>query len=134
MDIRKISSEKTLDIRHKVMWPHKNIDFVRVPEDEFGIHYGLFQEGELLSIVSVFITEEEAQFRKFATLVEAQGKGYGSKLLSYVIEELKKQGIKKIWCNARVAKKEFYKKFGLKETGKIFTKEEVDYEIMELTF
>lgn len=134
MDIRKISSEKTLDIRHKVMWPHKNIDFVRVPEDEFGIHYGLFQEGELLSIVSVFITGEEAQFRKFATLVEAQGKGYGSKLLSYVIEELKKQGIKKIWCNARVTKKEFYKKFGLKETGKIFTKEEVDYEIMELTF
>ena len=134
MDIKKISSEKTLDIRHKVMWPHKNIDFVRVPEDEFGIHYGLFQEGELLSIVSVFITGEEAQFRKFATLVEAQGKGYGSKLLSYVIEELKKQGIKKIWCNARVTKKEFYKKFGLKETGKIFTKEEVDYVIMELTF
>ena len=134
MEIRKISSEETLEIRHKVMWPHKNIDFVRVPEDEFGIHYGLFHEDELLSIVSVFITGEEAQFRKFATLEKSQGKGYGSKLLSFVIEELKKQGMRKIWCNARVNKKEFYKKFGLKETGKMFTKEEVEYEIMELSF
>ena len=32
--ILKIQPEETLDIRHKVMWPNKSIDYVRLPNDD----------------------------------------------------------------------------------------------------
>lgn len=33
--------------------------------------------------------DERAQFRKFATLQQEQGKGYGSQMLNYTIQEEK---------------------------------------------
>ena len=37
-------------------------------DDEDGLHFGLFNKEKLVSVVSLFIDGEEAQFRKFATL------------------------------------------------------------------
>lgn len=131
MPIQEITPEETLNIRQKVMWPDKPIDFVRVPEDQHGTHYGLFEEGRLISIISLFYTDNSLQFRKFATLTEEQGKGYGRLLLNFVIEKAKEQGIQRIWCNARLHKKEFYEQFGLKTTLETFDKEGVSYVVME---
>jgi len=39
--------------------------------------------------------------------------------------------VKKIWCNARKNKGNFYKKFGLEETNTSFIKDGKDYVIME---
>jgi hypothetical protein len=48
------------------MWPNKSIDYVKLPNDQDGQHFGLFIKGELVSIVSAFIFSDEVQFRKFA--------------------------------------------------------------------
>jgi hypothetical protein len=50
MEIREIKSEETWEIRHKEMWPEKPLDFVKLPQDQDGIHYGLFVKEELVSI------------------------------------------------------------------------------------
>ena len=89
MTIKEVSVDQILPIRQQVMWHDKSIDFVRVPEDENGIHFGLFVEENLISVVSVFIHGQEAQFRKFATLEQFQGKGYGSRLLEYIFDFLR---------------------------------------------
>ncbi len=131
MDIRAIQPEDTYDIRQKVMWPDKSIEFVKVEEDKEGNHFGLFEGDELVSIVSLFYKNQEVQFRKFATLIEYQGKGYGTKLLEFVFKKAENKGVKRIWCNARCNKTAFYAKFGMKETAFFFTKEGVDYVVME---
>ncbi|MDR4889753.1 GNAT family N-acetyltransferase [Fredinandcohnia sp. QZ13] len=129
--IKIIDKEKAWEVRHKVMWPDKDFDYIKLEVDDIGIHYGLFVEDELISVISLFVNHHEAQFRKFATLQHAQGKGYGSRLLDFVINEAKNQGLNRIWCNARQNKIDFYKKFGLQETSHRFTKGGKSYAIME---
>jgi predicted GNAT family N-acyltransferase len=132
LNIIPIFKEQTWQLRQKVMWPDKPIDYIKLPNDDTNIHYGLFTENKLVSIITLEIEQDQAQFRKFATLQEQQGKGFGSNLLKYVISEAKKLGVKKLWCNARQNKAPFYQKFGLKKTEKMFEKSGIWYVIMEI--
>jgi len=95
------------------------------------MHFGLFREKELLSIISLFIEEDRAQFRKFATLLEEQGKGYGSRLLGFLLEEVEQHSLNSIFCNARIERTAYYEKFGLKRTEEYFEKGGRKYVIME---
>jgi GNAT superfamily N-acetyltransferase len=132
MEIRRINFQETWAIRHVVMWPQEKMDYVKINDDINGIHFGTFEDGVLVSVISLFIEAETAQFRKFATLKEFQGKGIGSELLSFTINYCRNNGIKKLHCNARVEKTNFYKRFGLEESGKCFKKNGKQYIIMEL--
>ncbi|MBD8488847.1 GNAT family N-acetyltransferase [Echinicola sp. CAU 1574] len=131
IEILHITPEETWDLRNRVMWPDKPVDYVKLEEDQNGLHFGLEVEGSLVSIISVFINSGKAQFRKFATDATQQGMGYGSQLLQFVIEDLIDRGVTSIWCNAREEKTGFYEKFGLRKTDKTFVKGGIDYVIME---
>lgn len=130
MKIIQISAEDTWEIRHRVMWPNKDIDFIKTENDENGVHYGIIEDKTIISVITLFIDEDKAQFRKFATLEEKQGRGYGTRLLSHALEEAAKLGVRYIWCNARKEKVDFYKKFGLIETDEEFERSGVEYVIM----
>ncbi|MBX4160470.1 GNAT family N-acetyltransferase [Priestia megaterium] len=134
MNVQMITKEQAWEVRHIVMWPDKDFSYVQLKDDPSGMHYGLFEKGELKSVVSLFITGDEAQFRKFATLKEEQGKGYGSHLLKEVLFKVKNLGIRRVWCNARENKVPFYQAFKMKETTRIFTKSSTRYVVMELFF
>ena len=133
-EIKQITVSETLQIRHKVMWPDKPITYVELPDDENARHFGLFINDEITSIISLFIKENEVQFRKFATLIEFQGLGYGTILLEKIISLIKKEGVTRLWCNARVEKSKFYEKFNLKTTNEKFKKGGIEYIIMEHFF
>lgn len=113
------------------MWPDRPLDFVKLTNDEIGSHYGLLLNKKLISIISIFESENMIQFRKFATLHEYQGEGYGTLLLNFVIQLAKQKKYEKIWCNSRADKVNFYSKFGLVKTDKFFKKEEINFIIME---
>ncbi|WP_299442879.1 GNAT family N-acetyltransferase [uncultured Aquimarina sp.] len=133
-EIVEITSEQTLNIRHKTMWPDKPIDYVRVVNDHEGRHFGLFINDKMISVISLFIINEEAQFRKFATLADYQGKGFGTILLKKIMSIAEDENIHKIWCNARIDKSNYYAKFGMILTDDKFTKDGIEYIIMEKTF
>lgn len=132
MRIRTIQPSETWEIRHKVMWPDKPVEFVQLEEDNLGSHFGVFEQEKLVSIVSCFVVNQEMQFRKLATLEEYQGKGIASELLNYIFKIAKEQDLRKIWCNARSNKKSFYEKFGMIDRGEIFVKEGQEFTIMEI--
>ncbi|KQO21577.1 GNAT family acetyltransferase [Flavobacterium sp. Leaf82] len=132
MEIREIESSQTWQIRHEVMWPNQPFEFVQLEEDDLGMHFGVFDQQKLVSIVSCFITNDEMQFRKLATLEDFQGKGIASKLIIYILELAKQKNLKKVWCNARSNKKTFYEKFGMVDTHKIFNKAGQEFTIMEI--
>ena len=131
MEIRKILAEQTLDMRHKVMWPDRDIEYVKLKDDPKGMHFGLFIDDTMVSVISAFTDGDSAQLRKFATIKKEQGKGYGSYLFNGVVKILKTVGIKRGWLNARVTKISFYEKKGLVETGSRFEKGGEEYSIME---
>ncbi|WP_047414532.1 GNAT family N-acetyltransferase [Cellulophaga sp. Hel_I_12] len=131
INIKKITAVETYPLRHAVLWPEQPISYIQLAEDTKGIHFGLFKNKQLVSVISLFIDGESAQFRKFATHTEEQGRGYGTDLLQHTIDFATTENIKLLWCNARADKTNFYKKFGFKETSKTYIKKGVKFIILE---
>ena len=132
MKIEAIKASETWEIRHKVMWPDQPFEFVQLEEDNAGLHFGVFDQDKLVSVVSCFIANTEMQFRKLATLEEYQGKGIATLLLNHILKLAKEKGLRTVWCNARTNKKSFYEKFGMMATGKTFIKSGQEFSIMEI--
>lgn len=130
--IRQISAQETWPIRREVMYPNEKIETVRIENDESGLHYGYFIENQLVSVVSLFFSANEAQFRKFATLQNYQGRGIGTTLLRHLIEHCKQKKISRLWCNARAEKQGFYTGFGLNSCSDPFEKGGISYITMEM--
>lgn len=130
-EIEQIAPIVTRRLRQDVLYPNQPIDSILLEEDDTGIHFGLYEENKLIAVVSLFIRGQEAQFRKFATDTNYQNRGYGSKLLQYIIHYANTEGVQKIWCNARTSAVLFYKKHGLTTSGESFVKGEIEYIKME---
>lgn len=129
--IEQIPAELTWQIRRKVLYPGMDPEISRLPDDEQGMHLGLFDNNVLISVVSLFKDGSSMQFRKFATIDEYQRQGYGSELLEYVLEVSKTEGCLRIWCNARKNASGFYSKFGFSNTDQAFQKNGHEFVIME---
>lgn len=134
MFISEVDYQDILNIRQQVMYPHKDIDFVKLSDDDKALHIGVFENNTLMSAMSIFIEERDVQFRKLATRIDMQNKGYGSALMKWLIDYAMDMKLERLWCNARVEAAAFYSRFGYKKTEKYFSKDGVDYVIMEKTF
>ncbi|MET7030347.1 GNAT family N-acetyltransferase [Sediminicola luteus] len=129
--IKTIPAPATWSLRQAVMWPDKPLDYIKLPHDHLGLHFGLFRDEELVTVASLFIIDDNAQFRKLATKTSEQGKGYGSHMLQHLLKVAHSKGVEKIWCNARKEKTGFYHKLGLIETTQTFSKGNINYVVME---
>ena len=149
ISVAKIPVESTLPLRHTVLWPHKDISYVRLPEDDAGHHYGAFlspTDTAPKAVISVFIeplpsldrdSDPElveltllpaARFRKFACDVTYQGQGIGTALLRHAFDAARADlGCAVIWCDARLATKGWYERRGMRTFGSTFFKGEVEY-------
>ncbi|ASV32316.1 GNAT family N-acetyltransferase [Maribacter cobaltidurans] len=131
MLIKSVSAETTWPIRHEVMWPELPMDFVKLENDSKGKHYAIFVNDNIVSCISLFIEGDSAQFRKLATTPQHQRKGCASALINHVKMVCYQDNIKRLWCNARVDKANFYENFGMAKTNKFFTKAGLEFVIME---
>ena len=134
MLFQQIEAAITWPLRQEVMWPDQPMSYVRLPHDEEGIHFGGFIDHQLITVCSLFINGNEAQFRKLAVKQAFQGKGLGTRMLHHVFRYAQQQGVRRIWCNARYTKRHFYDRFNMRETNKTFQKGGIDYVIMECYF
>ena len=134
--IRKISGSRTWPIRHRVMYPEMSPESVILPQDREGMHFGLFlPDDRLIAVISLFEGENgHYQFRKFATENAEQGKGYGTALLTYIIDLCRCRNATRLWCNARISASAFYSRYGFTKTDITFSKDGHDFVIMERMF
>jgi predicted GNAT family N-acyltransferase len=129
--IEQITQELTWKIRQKELNPELPLSAIKLEEDDLGMHLGLFHNNKLITVVSLFEYGDVLQFRKFATDSEHQKMGFGKQMLAYILNYAKDKQFKKVWCNARTSASKFYQIFGFKETDKTFSKNGIDYVIME---
>ncbi|PRP79237.1 hypothetical protein PROFUN_13030 [Planoprotostelium fungivorum] len=144
VSIRSIESQSTMDIRHRVLWPDQPIEYVILPEDEKGFHFGAFLEisCDPVAVISLFregLPRGESshegsdetntvRFRKFACAREHQGHGIGSQLLQHVFQVARNDlAAQTIWCDARRQTQEWYERRGMKQFGDPFWKGGVEY-------
>ena len=131
LSIEQIRPELTWRLRRDVLYPGEPIYRMEMDEDNHGYHFGAFADNQLVAVVSVFLEGKSAQFRKFAVVPEAQGQGVGKALLNYITDFAISEGCKRLWCNARSTAVGFYAKYGFIQTTNGFTRNGIDYEIME---
>lgn len=129
--IDEVTYDKILAIRQEVMYPDKDLEFVKVENDGQGLHLGFYEEGEPVSIVSLFLKDRELQFRKLATLTSMQGQGYGTKLMKWILDYARDMKFERVWANARVDALDFYRQLGFEETDNRFSKNGYDYVVIE---
>jgi len=130
--IEQIRADLTWRIRHEAMYPNLSMELVKLENDPEGTHFGLFADDKLVSVVSVFHWDRIYQFRKFATISNAQNLGYGSILLKHLMDYVREMGGTKLWCNARCSAHSFYQKFGFSKMDQTSKKHGIDFVIMEL--
>lgn len=135
MLIRQIKPEETYALRHEVLWPEKPFEYVILNEDSEGQHFGAFRDTGLVAVISLFVENGVARFRKFATRADCQRQGVGTHLLNHVIQESRKLGAHTLWCDARLSAADFYQRFGMEAEGAVFYKGEIPYSkyVLKLT-
>jgi len=125
--IRPILASQTYSLRHRVLWPDKPPEYVQLPEDEVGQHFGAFRQQELVAVISLFVENEVGRFRKFATEPALQGQGIGTALLRHVVAEATRLGARTLWCDSRQAAADFYRRFNMEPEGAAFYKGDIPY-------
>ncbi|MHB1146811.1 MAG: GNAT family N-acetyltransferase [Lutibacter sp.] len=125
--IKEISAEETFPIRLEVL--RKNIPLPHEFNGDFDsetFHLGAFKKEELIAVSSYMKASNknfegsQYQLRGMATLTEYQGFGAGKLMLEMAVQILKEKNSNVLWCNARIAAVEFYKKQGFQTIGEKF--------------
>ena len=125
--IKEISTQETFPIRLEVL--RKNIPLpyeFNGDYDSETFHLGAFKDEELIAVSSYMEASNsnfegnQYQLRGMATLTEYQGFGAGKLMLQKAFLILKEKNINVLWCNARIAAVDFYKKQGFQTFGEKF--------------
>lgn len=127
--ISRVSASEVYPIRQQVLRPDQPPESAVYPRDELEstYHIGVFEEGSLVGIVSLYPEGPEGyemdnawRVRGMAVLPEHHGRGFGSKLLQACMAYAAAHGGKALWCNARVIARPFYELRGLTIDGEEF--------------
>jgi GNAT superfamily N-acetyltransferase len=129
--IEQIRPELTWRLRQEVLYTDGKLAEMAMDEDAEGYHFAAFKDNFIVAVVSAFNRGNSFQFRKFAVAPADQKMGVGSTLLNYITTFAQNEGAKILWCNARLAAIPFYLKHGFVHTGKLFSKNGFDYEVLE---
>ena len=127
IEIVKLSAEKTIAIRHSVLWPDKQPHFCILEDDDTGLHFGAKVDNKLVCVASLFWHGNNIRLRKFATLRAFQGQRIGSQILQFMLDEMKEKAAVVFFCDARTTAESFYNKFGLQKSGEAFDKSGITY-------
>lgn len=127
MTISEAPLSEVWQLRQEVMYPNDSIDAVKLNGDHAGLHIGLYEGEQLVSVISLFVSDRIVQFRKFATRTAFQRKGYGAFLLQYAMEWAQANNYTMIWCNARLTATKFYQRFDMHPVGESWAKNGIDY-------
>ena len=126
-----IDKEILSTIRHKVFINEQN-----VPEemewDEYdasSTHYLATTENKVLAVARL---KPDGQLGRMAVLAEYRNQGIGSKLLEFILQDIKQKNLTGIYLHAQVSAMSFYKKQGFVEYGKVFNEANIPHQKMLL--
>lgn len=121
--VERVSAQAVLPVRQAVLWPDRPAEFSRVAEDAEGWHFGVYADGQLACVASLFVSDGDVRLRKFATLPEWQRQGLGSAMLRHCLDVSRQAGAQMLWCDARLDAVPFYRRCGLCEEGMPFVRD-----------
>ena len=124
------------NIRKKVFLNEMNIPESELFDeyDETCEHYIMFDGIEVVGSVRFLKIKNEIKLERMAILPEFRGKTYGKSAILQLAEYYHMVGYSKMILDAILSVKDFYKKCGFVEEGKIFQRVGIDHIRMSLKF
>jgi len=115
-----IGTAEALDLRNRVLRNNAGFDQCVFPTDESpgNFHLGKLIADKIVSIATFYPEDHKGhgaggfRLRGMATDPAFSGRGYGSELIKFAINELRSANASYIWCHARSSAAGFYLKLG----------------------
>lgn len=127
VQVRQVDPADTRELRKSVLRPHQSVDELAAEEHPSAVWFAAMAD-EVVGSVS--ISEEPppgeqdgsspVRLRSMATSEAMRGRGLGQVLLAAAVTRARKEGGDVLWCNARIAAVEFYRRAGFAETSEPF--------------
>ena len=112
--------EAALDIRNKVFVKEQNVsESEELEHEEESVYYLLFYDKTPVATGRYRVTTEGIKLERFATLPAYRGKGLASKLLRYVLDDLKEEE-GQIYLHSQEYIMNLYEKAGFEKEGDRF--------------
>ncbi len=131
-----LQPEEIQQLRNEVLWPHKTFENCILETDRLSstFHFGIQIDG--LTVATVTFQKEktdrlkqdsskdvsqdalqEKQYRLRAMAVREgyRGQGFGDAIVEAGLNHLRKLGVEVVWCDARVAALNFYRRLQFEE-------------------
>lgn len=119
-----LQPEEIQQLRNEVLWPHKTFENCILETDRLSttFHFGVKVKG--LTVATVTLQQEgssklrqEKQYRLRAMAVREgyRGQGYGDAIVEAGLNHLRELGVEVVWCDARVAALNFYRRLHFNE-------------------
>jgi GNAT superfamily N-acetyltransferase len=124
-ECRPITAEECIPLRSEVLRPQLPLVACRFPLDEDSKHFGAFEQGKLVSIVTAHPEQNFAEprawrIRGMATSPSLQSGGAGGAVLKALKNWARAEQIPLIWFNAREKAIPFYERHGFNSVGELF--------------
>ena len=119
-----LQPEEIQQLRNEVLWPHKTFENCILETDRLSttFHFGIQEDG--LTVATVTLQQEktdklqqEKQYRLRAMAVREgyRGQGFGEAIVESGLSHLRELGVEVVWCDARVAALNFYRRLQFEE-------------------
>ena len=119
-----LQPEEIQQLRNEVLWPHKTFENCVLETDRLSttFHFGVQIDG--LTVATVTLQQEksdklqqEKQYRLRAMAVREgyRGQGIGDAIVEAGFNYLSELGVEVVWCDARVAALNFYRRLQFEE-------------------
>jgi ribosomal protein S18 acetylase RimI-like enzyme len=119
-----LQPEEIQQLRNEVLWPHKTFEQCVLETDHLPstFHFGVQLDG--LTVATVTLQQEnssklpqEKQYRLRAMAVREgyRGQGFGDAIVDAGLNHLRELGVEVVWCDARVAALNFYRRLQFDE-------------------
>jgi ribosomal protein S18 acetylase RimI-like enzyme len=128
--VQVISPEQTHALRHSVLRPNQGLADCAYSLDhaQSSFHVGYVVNDRVVGVGSLFQESPEGEMdpgawriRGMAVLPECRGQGIGGFILEALIAHARCDTIEgEIWCNGRLAVKEFYERYGFRQVAEVF--------------
>lgn len=126
-DVRQVDAATVRPLRHAVLRPGHPPEASVYPEDDLPttLHLAAVDESGAVVACATFFPEPYAgepawRLRGMASAPEARGQGYAAAILTDALRQLREQGVRLLWANARVVALPFYRPFGFTTVGEEF--------------
>ena len=131
-----LQPEEIQQLRNEVLWPHKTFENCILDTDLLSttFHFGIQIEGITVACVTLqqestaklkqdslkdlsqdALQEKQYRLRAMAVREGYRGQGFGDAIVDAGLNHLRELGVEVVWCDARVAALNFYRRLQFEE-------------------